>query len=805
MKPYNHTEIEKKWQTIWEKEHRFEVSNHCDGKKNAYILIEFPYPSGKGLHVGHIRSYSALDAVARKKRMQGYNVLFPMGCDSFGLEAERTAIKEHKLPQEIVARNIATFKKQLEMVGLSFDWSREISTCDPKFYKWTQWMFIQFFKHGLAEKQETTVNFCPSCGVLANEEVEDGKCCQCGSETVQKSKQQWVIKMTKYAERLADDLKDTNYMEHIKTSQINWIGKSTGVQVKFEIVGGGEFEIYTTCIETIYGITFMVLAPDSKLVQTLKPRIKNWSEVEEYIKSTSKKSEFERTELVKTKTGCILEGIYAINPVNNKKVPVFIGDFVLANYGTGAVMAVPSHDQRDYDYAKAHNIDMIEVISGGNTSEKAFEKQDYLGKGCTLINSAEFNGLTVEQAKEKITEKLVKMGVAHKQVNFKMRDWIFSRQRYWGEPIPMVYCNHCGWVSVDEKDLPVTLPKVESYEPNKDGESPLSAIESFVNTTCPHCGKPAKRETDTMPGWAGSSWYFMRYCDPHNDKEFANIDALKAWLPVEIYNGGNEHTCRHLLYARFWNKFLYDLGLSPVSEPFKTRISQGIILGSNGVKMSKSLGNVVDPLDVIAEFGADSLRVWEAFMGDYFDTVNWNDDGVRACNRLINRIWNMQEFLIEGNTYSKELNYALNYAINKVTTDIDNIKFNTAISAIMTLVNEIYKVNKINKAEYKTLIILISPFAPHVAEELYSSCGFGKDMQNATWPQVNKDALIQEEIDMPVQINGKVRTTIKLSQTATQEQALEIAKNCADLEKYLANTQIKKVIFVPGRILNIIV
>ena len=804
MKEYNHQEIEKKWQDIWEKEHRFEVKNHQPGKENAYVLIEFPYPSGKGLHVGHIRSYSALDAVARKKRMQGYNVLFPMGTDSFGLEAERTAIKEHKLPQEIVARNIATFKEQLKMVGLSVDWSREISTSDPSYYKWTQWLFLQFVKHGLAEKQETTVNFCPNCGVLANEEVENGKCVQCGAETSQKPKAQWVLKMTKYAERLADDLKDTNYMEHIKTSQINWIGKSEGTEVEFKIDGGGSFKIFTTCIETIFGITFMVLAPENQLVDELKPRIKNWGAVEEYRKQASKKSEFERTEMAKTKTGCLLEGVFAINPVNGKKVPVFISDFVLASYGTGAVMAVPTHDQRDYDFAKAKNIEMIEVISGGNISEKAYEKQEYLENDSVLINSGKFSGLKVSQAKKAIADYLIKEGIAKRKVNFKMRDWIFSRQRYWGEPIPMIHCDKCGWVPVPEKDLPVTLPIVDSYDITKDGESPLSKIDSFVNTTCPVCGGKAKRETDTMPGWAGSSWYFMRYCDPHNDKEFASLDALSAWLPVGLYNGGNEHTCRHLLYARFWNKFFYDIGISPVSEPFKNRISQGIVLGSNGVKMSKSLGNVVDPREVIKEYGADSIRVWEAFMGDYFETVNWSDDGVKAANRLINRIWNMQEFLTSGETFSNELNYAINYAIDKVTSDIDNVKFNTAISTIMSLTNEIYKNGKINKAEYKALITILSPFAPHVCEELYTICGFGESMKDAVWPTADKKALIKNEIKMPVQVAGKVRGKIMVPNGAKEDEVLKLALECEDVKKYANGNKPKKVIYVPGRILNLI-
>lgn len=803
MDSYNFSEIEKKWQDRWEKEKRFEVKNHEKGKENTYLLIEFPYPSGKGLHTGHVRSYTALDVVARKKRMEGKNVLFPMGCDAFGLEAERTAIREHKLPQEIVSRNIETFKQQLKMIGLSFDWSREINTCDPSYYKWTQWLFLQFFKHGLAEKQETMVNFCENCGVLANEEVEGGKCCQCHSEVVQKPKSQWILKMTKYAERLADDLKLTKYQEHIKTSQINWIGKSEGVQVKFEIKQGGSFEIFTTCIETIYGITFMVLAPEGQIVKDLKDKIQNWDEVQAYIKETSKKSEFERQELVKEKSGCILKGITAINPVNGKEVPVYIGDFVLANYGTGAVMAVPAHDQRDYDFAKQRNIPIIQVIEG-DISLCAFEKQSYLGTGAKLINSQEFSGLTVEEAKTAITNKLVAMGVAKKQVNFKMRDWVFSRQRYWGEPIPVVHCEKCGWVAVPEDQLPVQLPKVDSYETTKDGQSPLAAISSWVNTTCPHCGGKAQRETDTMPGWAGSSWYFMRYCDPKNDNEFASMDALKAWLPVKIYNGGNEHTTRHLLYARFWNKFLFDLGLSPVSEPFETRISQGIILGSNGVKMSKSLGNVVDPRDVIRDYGADSLRLWECFIGDYGETVSWNDNGVKACNRFLNRVWGMQEFLSDGEEISKELKYAINYAVKKVTSDIEEIKFNTAVSTLMTLCNEIYKVGKINKKEYQTLVLLVSPFAPHIAEEIWERCKFEPEFKNASWPTFNENALVKDVINLPVQINGKMRGTIEVGTEESQEAIVEKIKNEPSLSKYLENSVIKKIILVPNRIINII-
>lgn len=802
MEGYNFHEIEAKWQKKWEDEKRFVVKNHEEGKQNEYVLIEFPYPSGKGLHVGHLRSYTALDAVARKKRLEGKNVLFPMGCDAFGLEAERTAIREHKLPQEIVARNIATFKEQLKQIGLSFDWSREINTCDPSYYKWTQWLFIQFFKHGLAEKRETLVNFCKNCGVLANEEVEGGKCCQCHEEVIQKSKSQWILKMTEYADRLAEDLKLTKYQQHIKTSQINWIGKSEGVQVKFQIKQGGSFEIFTTCIETIYGITFMVLAPESEIVKSLKDKIENLDEVNEYIKQAAKKSEFERQELIKEKSGCLLKGITAINPANGMEVPVYIGDFVLAGYGTGAVMAVPAHDQRDYDFAKQRKIPMIQVIEG-DIRNGALEKQDYLGTGAKLINSGEFSGLTVEEAKQKITEKLISLGVAKKQVNFKMRDWVFSRQRYWGEPIPMIYCDHCGWVPVPEDQLPVVLPNVDSYEPTKDGESPLSAIESFVKTTCPKCGAPARRETDTMPGWAGSSWYFMRYCDPKNDKEFAGMDALRAWLPVNIYNGGNEHTTRHLLYARFWNKFFYDIGISPVLEPFETRISQGIILGSNGVKMSKSLGNVVDPREVVKEYGADSLRLWESFIGDYSEMVNWNDNGVKACFKFLNRVWAMQDFLVDGDKFSSELSYAFNYAIKKVTNDINDIKFNTAVSALMTLCNEIYKNRKINREEFKTLLILLNPFAPHITEELWEINKFSPEFKNVSWPNYDEKALVKNVISLPVQINGKMRGTIEVSPSAGQEEILNLVKSDSVISKYLTEP-IKKVILVPNRIINII-
>lgn len=795
--------IEKKWQKIWEEEKRFEVPNHVEGKENRYILIEFPYPSGRGLHMGHCRSYTAIDAYARKKRLEGFNVMFPFGTDAYGLEAERTAIREKKTPQEIVERNIKTFQQQVRSIGMSIDWSRTINTCDPDYYKWTQWQFIQFVKAGLAEKREMTVNYCPNCGVLANEEVEDGTCCQCHAETTQKAKAQWVLKMTEYGERLADDLKDTDFMEHIKTSQINWIGKSEGVQVEFNIVGGGKFSIFTTCIETIYGITFMVVAPESKLVDELRPRIKNWEEVDAYRKATAKKSEFDRSEMNKDKTGCILDGIIAINPVNGKEVPVYIGDFVIASYGTGAVMAVPTHDQRDYEFADKYNINKIQVIEG-DVSEKALEKYDYLGKGVKLINSEEFTGLTVEEAKVAITDKLVAMGVATRKLNFKMRDWIFSRQRYWGEPIPMIYCEHCGWVPVDDKDLPVHLPKVDSYEPTKDGESPLSLIEDWVKTTCPKCKAPARRETDTMPGWAGSSWYFMRYCNAHNNNEFASKEALSAWLPIDLYNGGNEHTTRHLLYARFWNKFLYDQGLSPVSEPFKRRISQGLILGSDGKKMSKSSGNGVDPLEIISEYSADALRLWMSFIGDYFEAATWNDDGVKACKKFLVRVENLQDILVEGDEYSKELEVAMHTAIKKVSNDIDNIKFNTAISALMILLNEINKVGKVNHAEYKTLLTLLNPFAPHITEELWTINKFEPRICDVKWPEWKEEKLVKNEIEYAVQINNKIISRMNFPATIEDSEIENILKADEKVISYLNGRQIVKIIVIKNRLVNII-
>ncbi len=802
MQTYNHIKIENKWQKVWEEKKSFSVENIHHDKENAYILIEFPYPSGKGLHVGHIRSYTAFDIVARQKRLQGKNVLFPMGIDAFGLEAERTAIREKKLPQEIVERNTKTFVEQLKTIGLSFDWDRFISTSDPNYFKWTQWLFLQFFKNGLAYKGEMMVNWCSECGVLANEETENGKCCQCKRDVVQKPKSQWLLKMTDYAERLEDDLEQTDYLEHIKLSQKNWIGKSEGVEVEFAIKQGGSFRIFTTCIETIFGITFMVLAPESPIVAELKKYISNVADVNAYIAATSKKSEFERRELIKEKSGCKLDGVTAINPVNNAEVDIYIGDFVLAGYGTGAVMAVPAHDERDYEFAEKYGIDIVEVISGGDISKSAYVKEDYLPANARLVNSGEFSGQTVWEAKESITSMLVKKGVAEKKINFKMRDWVFSRQRYWGEPIPIVHCQSCGHVPLPESDLPLMLPEVDSYEPTRDGESPLSAVEEWVNTTCPKCGGYARRETDTMPGWAGSSWYFLRYCDPKNDKEFASVESLKAWLPVEIYNGGNEHTTRHLMYARFWMKALFDMGLVPSSEPFKKRVSQGLILGSNGVKMSKSLGNVVDPRDVVAEYGADSLRLWEMFIGDYQETVNWNDDGVKACNKVLTRIWNAREFLVEEDEKNSPLFSLLHQTIKKVTQDIDALKFNTAVSAIIILVNEIYRLKRVSADVYSTLITLISPFAPHIANELFEICGFGS-LDDASWPTWDEAALVTDSVEIPVQINGKMKGKVVVASEASEEEIVNVVvSEFADL---FSDKTIVKTIYVKHKIINLIV
>lgn len=799
---YNFEEIEKKWQSFWEKNHTFEVKN--EGANPYYILVEFPYPSGDGLHVGHVRSYTAHDAMARMKRLQGYNVLFPMGFDAFGAPAEGYAIKTHTHPKEITKKCIDHFRSQMKRLGFGFDWTREISTTDPEYYKWTQWQFLQFYKHNMAYKDTIPVNWCPNCKiVLSNEDAAGGVCERCGSAVEQKEKSQWMLKMSEYAEDLLTGLKDTHFAEKVKLGQINWIGKSTGVEVDINIVGGGKFSIFTTCIETIYGITFFVIAPDGKLIKELMPRIENKDEVNTYIKETLKKSNMDRTELNKGKSGVELKGLKAINPVNGKEVPIFIGDFVLGSYGTGAVMAVPSHDQRDFEYATVHNIPMIQVIDGRETTSSAFEKQDYLGKGCKLINSEEFTGLTVEEAKEKITNKLENMGIARRVNNYKMRDWIFSRQRFWGEPIPMINCPKCGWVPMKEEDLPLLLPDVAEYEPTDTGESPLAKITDWVNTTCPVCGSPAKRETDTMPQWAGSSWYFLRFMDAHNDKEFASMEAMKYWGKVNWYNGGMEHTARHLLYARFWVQMLYNFGLVPNKEMIDVRVSHGMILGANGEKMSKSKGNVINPDNVVNEVGADALRVYEMFIGDYQQDASWSTDSLKGCKRFLEKVYKLGAKLNEETTSANEM--IIHKTIKKVTEDLSNLKFNTAVSSLMILTNELDKQESITKNDYRTLLILLNPIAPHITEELNEMYALGKTICSSSWPKYDEEKTIDSTVTIAVQVNGKLRGSMNIPINLDKEETLRLAKELDNVKKYIENTTIIKEIVVPNKIVNIVV
>ena len=801
---YNFKKIEKKWQEYWDNNESFKAVTGSD-KKPYYILVEFPYPSGSGLHVGHVRSYTAQDALARMKRREGYNVLYPMGWDAFGAPAEQYAIKNHIHPKDAVKENIKTFKGQMKKLGFSFDWSREISTTDPEYYKWTQWQFLQFYKHGMAYKATVPVNWCPNCKtVLSNEDAAGGVCERCGTEVVQKEKSQWMLKMSEYAEDLLTGLDDTNFKERVKLGQINWIGKSTGVELDVNIAGGGSFSVFTTCIETVYGITFFVIAPDGKLIKELMPRVENKKEVNDYILETSKKSSMDRTELNKGKTGVEIKGIKAINPINGKEVPIFLGDFVLGDYGTGAVMAVPSHDQRDFEYAKEHNLEMVEVISGGDTSVKAFEKHDYLGKGCKLVNSEEFTGMTVEEAKEAITNKLEKEGIARRVNNYKMRDWIFSRQRFWGEPIPMIYCDKCGWEPMDEKDLPLLLPDIAEYEPTDTGESPLAKIDSFVNTTCPKCGGPAKRETDTMPNWAGSSWYFLRFMDPHNDKEFASMDAMKYWNRVDWYNGGMEHTARHLLYARFWVQMLYNFGLVPKKEMIWTRVSHGMVLGDNNEKMSKSKGNVINPDDIVNDYGADTLRVYEMFMGDYEQDAPWSTDSLKGCKRFIDRVIRLKDKVTTEEEYSKDLEVIINKSIKKVGYDLTHMAYNTAVSTLMILVNAYDEKETITKGDYRVLLDLLNPIAPHITEELNESLGYTPICDRA-WPTYDEEKTIDNEIDIAVQVNGKVRDTIRIKKDSSKEELEELAMNSEVIKKWLEGKEIVKVICVPNRIVNIVI
>ena len=797
-------QIEKKWQKYWEDNKCFEAINGSE-KKPYYILVEFPYPSGSGLHVGHVRSYTAQDAKARMKRMQGFNVLYPMGWDAFGAPAEQYAIKNHIHPKEAVKENIATFKRQMKTLGFSFDWDREFSTTDPEYYKWTQWQFLKFYEHNMAYKATASVNWCNTCKtVLSNEDAAGGVCERCGSTVVQKEKNQWMLKMSEYAQSLLDGLEETAFADRVKLGQINWIGKSTGVEVEIELTTGGKFSIFTTCIETIYGVTFFVIAPDGKLIKELMPKIENKEEVQNYILETSKKSNMDRTSLNKTKTGCILKGIEAINPVNGKKVPIFVGDFVLGSYGTGAVMAVPAHDARDYEYAKVHNLEMIEVISGGNIKEKAYEKEEYLPINPKLLNSEEFTGFTVSEAKEKITEKLVNMGKAKVVNNYKMRDWIFSRQRFWGEPIPMINCPKCGWVPVPENELPVLLPDVANYEPTDDGESPLAKITDWVNCKCPKCGADAKRETDTMPNWAGSSWYFLRFMDAHNNKEFASMDAMKYWGKVDWYNGGMEHTARHLLYARFWVQFLYNIGLVPNKEMIYKRVSHGMVLGSNNEKMSKSKGNVINPDDIVNEFGADTLRLYEMFMGDYKEDVPWSTESLKGCKRFIDKVIRLKDTLNDNEGFTKDLEKIQNQTIKKVTYDLDNMAYNTAVSSLMILTNAYQDAKSISKEDYRLLLTLLNPIAPHITEELNESIGFSP-IVNSTWPVYDEDKTKDTTVTIAVSVNGKVRGKLEVDVDTPSDILQEKAFTLPNVQNFTNGKEIVKVIAIPNKIVNIVV
>ena len=715
---YNHKAVEEKWQKIWEDKGVFHASDDTE-KEKFYALIEFPYPSGQGLHVGHPRPYTALDTVARKRRLEGYNVLYPIGWDAFGLPTENYAIKNHIHPEIVTKKNIARFKKQIQSLGISFDWSREINTTDPEYYKWTQWIFIQLYKHGLAYKKEMNVNWCTSCKcVLANEEVVNGVCERCGSEVVHKVKSQWMLKITKYADRLINDLDLVNYPDRVKAQQKNWIGRSKGAEVDFTTTTGDTLTIYTTRADTLYGATYMVISPEHPMIEKWADKISNMDEIKKYQEAAARKSDFERTEVAKEKTGVRIDGVNAINPVNNKEIPIFISDYVLVSYGTGAIMAVPAHDTRDWEFAKKFDLPIIEVVKGGNVQEEAYTD---CAKGI-MVNSGMLDGLTVDEAKKKIIDWLTSEGKGHSKVNYKLRDWVFSRQRYWGEPIPMVYCEKCGYVPIDEKDLPLRLPMVESYEPTDNGESPLAKMTDWINTTCPCCGGKAKRETDTMPQWAGSSWYYLRYMDPHNKNAIASKEALNYWSPVDWYNGGMEHTTLHLLYSRFWHKFLYDIGVVPTPEPYAKRTSHGMILGENGEKMSKSRGNVVNPDEIVDEYGADTMRLYEMFIGDFEKAAPWSKASIRGCRRFVERYWNLQSVLIDGDKIRPELEGAFNKAIKKVGEDIENIKFNTAIATLMALINDISNVKSINKEELRIFSILLNPFAPHVTEEVYEAC-----------------------------------------------------------------------------------
>ena len=797
---YDYTKIEAKWQKKWDDENAFEAKQDFTLPK-YYALVEFPYPSGQGLHVGHPRPYTALDIVSRKKRMQGYNVLFPMGWDAFGLPTENYAIKNKIHPRIVTERNVARFKSQLKSLGLSFDWSREINTTDPEYYKWTQWIFVQLFKQGLAYKKEMAVNFCTSCKVvLANEEVVNGVCERCGSAVIRKVKSQWMLKITEYADKLISGLEGLDFIERVKTQQINWIGRSTGAEIDFTTTTGDKLCVYTTRCDTLFGATYMVIAPEHEYVEKWKSQLENYDEIEAYKAQAAKKSDFERTELVKEKTGVELRGVRAINPATGKEIPIFISDYVLAGYGTGAIMAVPAHDERDWDFAKKFGLPIIEVVAGGNVDEAAYTDVQ-TGKLC---NSGFLNGLEVADAKEAMIKFLEERGIGEAKVNFKLRDWVFSRQRYWGEPIPLVNCEKCGWVAIPEDQLPLTLPEVDSYEPTETGESPLSLMTDWVNCSCPQCGGKAVRETDTMPQWAGSSWYFLRYCDPHNDKELASAEALKYWMPVDWYNGGMEHTTLHLLYSRFWSKFLHDINTLHCDEPYAKRTSHGMILGENGEKMSKSRGNVVNPDDIIRDYGADTMRLYEMFIGDFEQAAPWNPQSIKGCKRFLERFFNLVD-MADGEGTTPELEKHIHRLIKKVGGDIDAMKFNTAIAAMMAALNTIYDIGKITRTELRTLARVLAPFAPHIAEEVYSLVGGEGLVSLADWPEYDEAKCGDDVIEMPVQINGKVRSLVKVAKDAGKDDILAIAKADEKIASAIDGKTIVKEIVVPGKIINIVV
>ena len=798
---YDFKQVEQKWQKIWDEEHTFAAKQDYTLPK-YYALVEFPYPSGQGLHVGHPRSYTALDIVARKKRLQGYNVLYPMGWDAFGLPTENYAMKNHIHPEIVTAKNVARFKSQLKSLGLSFDWDREINTTDPNYYKWTQWIFLQLYKKGLAYKKEMNVNWCPSCKVvLANEEVVDGKCERCGAQTTHKVKSQWMLKITAYADRLVDDLDDLDYIPRVKTQQKNWIGRSHGAEVKFKTTAGDELLIYTTRPDTLFGATYMVIAPEHPAIEKWADRIRNMDEVKAYQAEAAKKSDFERSELAKEKTGVKLDGVSAVNPVNGKEIPIFISDYVLISYGTGAIMAVPAHDERDWDFARAFGCEIIEVVKGGDVEKAAFTD---CATG-VMVNSGFLDGMSVEQAKKAIVEWLSEQGVGTPKTNFKLRDWVFSRQRYWGEPIPMVHCEKCGWQPIPESELPLRLPEITDFEPGENGESPLARHTEWVNTTCPCCGGPATRETDTMPQWAGSSWYFLRYMDPHNNDALASKEALAYWGPVDWYNGGMEHTTLHLLYSRFWHKFLYDIGVVPYSEPYRKRTSHGMILGENGEKMSKSRGNVVNPDDIVNEYGADTMRLYEMFIGDFEKSAPWNTASIKGCRRFLERVWGLMDMVAEGDGYSQKLESSMHRTIKKVTEDIEVLKMNTAIAAMMSLLNEIYDQKSVTKGEVRTLLILLNPFAPHMTEEMWQQLGFEGQIAHAQWPAFDEAKCVDSTVEIAVQVNGKVRAKLVVPANISKDDAIAAAKADEVVVKLVEGKTICKEIYVPGKLVNIAV